>query len=180
MFTFLREPVERAISHYYYLKSLKSSKHYDYLNAPNTTIESFYGLREKFDMDNGMVRYLAGEHNIPCGELNRSHLDAAIEALESKIDFFGMQDHYDESLILLSAQMEWKLPLYRRKNEGNMTKNVSASTLQFLKKENHLDVALYAHATKLFATRLSLMTGEEKKKLNRLQSLNHLVSYWPF
>ena len=180
IFTLLRPPISRVISHYYFLKEQPTVKHYEYLNRPDTTIESFYALKEKEDIDNCLVRYLSGLYHTPFGEIGQLHYDRALENLQNKVHFFGVQEHYDESLILLAGKLGWPLPIYRKKNITKKKEAISPATFEFLHEANKWDVMFYKKAQEMFAEKLSGMTVAERKKLVRLRMLNRLATLYPF
>jgi len=179
VFTFLRPPIPRVISHYYFLKETPSVKHYDYLNLPDTTIESFYAQKEKRDIDNCMVRYISGNHK-DFGTINEEDYLLALNNLEHKIDFFGLQEHYDESLIMLGEKLGWTLPVYRKTNLTKKKEVVSAETLEFLKEANKWDILLFEKAKEIFKKKMNAMSASEKRKLARLKFLNKIASAIPF
>jgi hypothetical protein len=178
IFTFLREPVSRAISHYHHLKETPS-RHFEYLNRAGTTIESFYALKEKNDIDNGLTRYIGGFINIPFGEINETHYLKALENLKYKINFFGIQEYYNESLILLATKLGWPLPLYRKKNVSKEGSIVSKETHDFLREANRWDVLLFEKAKEIFVEQIKAISAAEKKKLGRLRLFNRLASFIP-
>jgi hypothetical protein len=180
IFTFLRPPISRVISHYYFLKEQPTVKHYKYLNDPDTTIESYYALKEKKDIDNCMVRYLGGLHSTEFGKIGQKELDAAIHNLHHKIDFVGFQAHYDESLIMLSRELNWSLPIYRKKNITAKKEIVSASTMEFLQDANKWDILLFEEAKRIFSDKMNKMSAEDKKRLSRMRFLNKLAALYPF
>lgn len=180
VFTFLRPPVSRVISHYFFLKEQPPVKHYEYLNRPDTTIESFYALKEKKDIDNCLVRYIGGEHQTPFGEIGEGHYQRALEQLKNRIDFTGFQEFYDESLIMLSTHLDSPLPVYRKKNLTQKKEKVSEPTLEFIREANKWDVLLYDEALKIFRAKMEAMTPDELKRLKRLRMLNKLAALYPF
>jgi hypothetical protein len=177
-FTFLREPVSRVLSHYHHLKETPS-RHFEYLNRAGTTIESFYALKEKNDIDNGLTRYIGGFINIPFGEINETHYLKALENLKHKINFFGIQEYYNESLILLATKLGWPLPLYRKKNVSKEGSALNKETHDFLREANRWDVLLFEKAKEIFVEQIKAISAEEKKKLARLRLLNRLASLIP-
>jgi hypothetical protein len=179
LFTFLRPPISRVISHYYFLKETPSVKHYEFLNRPDTTIESFYAQKEKRDIDNCMVRYISGNHK-DFGTINEADYLLALDNLEHKIDFFGLQEHYDESLIMLGEKLGWTLPVYRKTNLTKKKEMVSAQTLEFLKEANKWDVLLFEKAKEMFKKKMEGMSSIERRKLARLKILNKIASAIPF
>lgn len=179
IFTFLRPPIPRVISHYYFLKETPSVKHYEYLNLPDTTIESFYAQKEKRDIDNCLVRYISGCH-IDFGKIGEKEYLLALENLKNKIDFFGLQEYYDESMVMLGNKLGWPLPIYRKKNLTKKKEVVSAATMEFLKDANKWDVLLFDKAKEMFVERMNKMSAEEKRSLRRLRFWNKVASAVPF
>ncbi|MDQ3110040.1 MAG: sulfotransferase family 2 domain-containing protein [Bacteroidota bacterium] len=179
LFTFLRPPISRVISHYYFLKETPSVKHYEFLNRSDTTIESFYAQKEKRDIDNCLVRYISGNHK-DFGTINEEDYLLAIDNLEHKIDFFGLQEHYDESLIMLGEKLGWTLPVYRKTNLTKKKEIVSPQTLEFLKEANKWDILLFEKAKEIFRKKMEAMTAVERRKLARLRVFNKIASAIPF
>jgi hypothetical protein len=180
IFTFLRPPVSRVLSHYFFLKEQPSVKHYEYLNRPDTTIESFYALKEKKDIDNCLVRYIGGEHETPFGAIGEAHYQRALDQLKNRIHFVGFQELYDESLILLSSHLDSPLPVYRKKNLTQKKEKVSGSTLEFIREANKWDLLLYEQALNIFRDKVAGMTPQEVTRLKRLRFLNKLAALYPF
>lgn len=180
IFTFLRPPVSRVVSHYFFLKEQPTVKHYEYLNRPDTTIESFYALKEKKDIDNCLVRYIGGEHETLFGEIGEAHFQRALDQLKNRVHFCGFQEFYDESLILLSNHLESPLPVYRKKNLTQKKEKVSERTLAFLREANKWDVMLYDEALKMFRVKMEAMTYGDRKRLKRLRWMNKLAKFYPF
>jgi len=180
IFTFLRPPVARVVSHYYFLKEQPTVKHYSYLNSPGTSIESFYALKEKKDIDNCLVRYIGGEHETPFGEIGEEHYLRAAERIKEGIDFIGLQEFYNESLLFLAEDLEAPLPVYRIKNVTRTKENVSKATLEFLKEANKWDIKLYDLARDRFVERLSKMTARQQRRLKLLKALNKVAKLYPF
>lgn len=179
VFTFLRSPVSRVISHYYFLKEIPSNEFNEYLNRADTTIESFYAQKTKRDIDNCLVRYLSGRHK-DFGTIDEQDYLLALHNLEHKINFFGLQEYYDESLIMLGKKLGWNLPVYRKKNQTNKKDLVSEETLQFLKKANKWDIMLYEQAKVIFMQKMNEMSAAEKKKLAQLKFFNKILSLVTF
>jgi len=180
LFTLLRPPVARVISHYYFLKEQPGAKHYTFLNLPDTTIEKFYALKEKKDIDNCFVRYYSGRHEVECGMVKKEHYEEALKNLRTKFHFFGLQEFYDESLIMLANELQWPLPVYRKKNVTGKKESVPEPTLEFLRDANRWDLMLYEEAKQLFAQRMSRMTPKDHKRLTRLRILNKVAALYPF
>ncbi len=85
-FAFLRDPVERCISHYQYRR-----------NKDETA--DFEPWLARFA--NYQVRFLSRTHTAPDPWAIEPSAERAIEAVERRIGFVGLQERFDESLVML-------------------------------------------------------------------------------
>ena len=77
-FSMMRNPIERTISIYNYIK--KRSSHKDYDLANKLTIEEFIKRGHNLFINNGQTRLMAGREaslNVPFNEINEIHLEQA-------------------------------------------------------------------------------------------------------
>ena len=59
--TMLREPIDRVISYYYFVKKLSSHEDYELIKAKNITLKEYCQMGRE-NMCNGQTRFLAGIH----------------------------------------------------------------------------------------------------------------------
>lgn len=85
-FAFLRDPVERCISHYQYRRGKDETR-------------DFEPWLERFA--NYQTRFLCRTHSAQDPWAIPADADRAIEVVERRIGFVGLQERYDESLVLL-------------------------------------------------------------------------------
>src|SRR5262252_2889208 len=113
--TLLRDPVERAISHYYhYRRRVVDRIHPLAMRASLAEWVRDCGIVE---MDNGQTRRLAGEMNLPCGRVTLAMLDRAMSRL-AKFAVVGLTERFDESLLLLQRAFGWKAKAVTAQNVG--------------------------------------------------------------
>ena len=150
-FTLLRDPVERAISHYYhYRRQTADPIHPLAMRSTLTEWVSSCGLVE---MDNGQTRRLAGEINLPWGEVTLQTLDRAKSNLAGNFAVVGLTERFEESLILLHRAFNWPLHGFTASNVGNdrpRRTELSAEALQAIENCNRFDLDLYQFASALF------------------------------
>lgn len=157
--TFLRDPVERVISHYNYVKFRLDHKHY----LRETVEREKMGLSEYVssgvcdEMNNGQVRLLTGIEDIvqePYGKSkfeygfnNREYLDLALKNLHEHFTFVGSQTTFDKSLILLKYKHKLLKNInYKSRNVGTKRYekvNPTENDLSIIRKYNSLDIELY-------------------------------------
>lgn len=124
--TLLRDPVDRVISSYYYIRRTPKHPHYDAIASENLSLEEFIrrGI-SKIATDNGQTR----------------------------LSLVGVVERFDETLLLAQQRFGWRTPFYLRKNIGTnrLSKaDVPRETLRLIEEYNSLDLELYQFARNLF------------------------------
>ena len=129
-FTMLRDPIERSISHYYHIRKLPN--HFHHHSAHTMELGEFVDSGVFREMDNGQVRQLTALGQIPFGTCTPDMLDQAIANLDDRFCVVGLQERFDESILLLRRSLGWrKPPLYRRQNTGQRSKSESFTRRNF-------------------------------------------------
>lgn len=153
-FTMLRDPVERVISTYYFIKRTPSHFFYNIFKEENLTLKGYVESGYSNMMDNGQTRMLAGgDGNILEGKCTQSMFEQAKENLRCSFVVVGLTEHFDESLLLLQHQFGWYKPFYMRKNVSPQRLQqvaLAPDALEAILAMNQYDTALYAYAQSLF------------------------------
>jgi hypothetical protein len=158
-FTMLRDPVERTISHYYWLRtrSARFAK----------TLEE--AVSDGTIHDNLQTRVISAEMP-PFAELRETALESALERLD-RFDVIGFAERFDESLALLTRAFGWRWMLYRR---VNLTPNrkprseIEPETLELIERHNALDMELYQRARERFEADLARQDDDFRIHLDAL------------
>ncbi|MGF1535242.1 MAG: sulfotransferase family 2 domain-containing protein [Elainellaceae cyanobacterium] len=162
--TMLRDPVERVISAYEFMKTCiiihpqaAATQHKartlplkDYICDPNVS-----------GVVNAQARQLAGRAwRGAARSAHRDWLDAARAHLED-FAFVGLTEQFDDSMALLNYTFGWSpLQQVQRLMVGNKKlkrEQLSAEELEIILEHNQLDVALYDYAKALFERRHQAM-----------------------
>ena len=149
--TFLRKPVERTISFYNYV--LRTPQNRLYEDAKNKSLFEFVTQIRDFDIHNGQIRKLSGVHGT-----EEEMFEKALDNIEKHFSFVGLQERFDESLIILANIYGWKDIHYKKKNvsrEGISPSELDDKTIQAIKEINHGDQKLYEIMEKRFCKTLS-------------------------
>lgn len=164
-FTFLRDPVERMLSHFYGVESasmgragLKQPK-----LAPGATLQAM--LDADLLHDNLHTRMLCGDVE-PFGEVTTAMLAQAKLNLRDELVFFGLTERFDESLVLAQRRLGFRTvvpPRVRSRTEtlggragGRVNdarprgEEVPAEARAAAESANSFDIELYAYAQQLF------------------------------
>jgi len=153
-FSMMRDPIERTISAYNYIKN--RSSHRDHEIANKLTIEDYIERGHNLLVNNGQTRLLAGRDaslSVPFNEINEIHLEQAKENIQNQFLLVGLTERYNESLILLKNLLSWKTPTYSIANavkRENKTTQIDSQLKELIVRYNQIDFQLYDYVSALF------------------------------
>ncbi|MEM0993287.1 MAG: sulfotransferase family 2 domain-containing protein [Bacteroidota bacterium] len=157
--SFFRDPIKRAISHYYFVLEAKREDyiHPEWQRHHDTPLKDFF-LNEQprgfADLQSNLqTRMLAGmnkgfKHNIS----DKKMLELAKSHLEHKVKAFGIQEDFERSVALFAKTFGWQTTIDIGHN-WQKTKNkpqIDEATMRSLENAHQLDLELYAFAKKRF------------------------------
>jgi len=148
--TFLRDPIERTLSHYYRLMSMHRSSPFPGLTG-EPTLEQMLEERE-FLYDNLQTRMLSGLAE-PFDDVTDEMLEQAKENLDTGFAAFGLTDRFDESLVLLKHRLGLRSVMYvskRLTTTRPRTAESKAELTPVAERFNAYDIELYRWAAKRF------------------------------
>jgi hypothetical protein len=162
--TFLRDPVDRAVSHYHFIRQCDPAlcEHDRYSDAMRYTLAEFY---KKQRYQNEMARMIAGIHWDQAYEYADSSffqkwlLNSAMNNLKYKYLCFGLQEQFEVSLDHIKDRLNWteENPVSERKKKTRRRPPVDgldSCVIEQIEQSNSLDRKLYRFACKLFKERL--------------------------
>lgn len=151
--TLLRDPVQRALSEWSYIRSAAS--HYLTRVANQLGLVQFVCSGVTCTLDNGMVRQLCGDNGfsrpvphkdmrIPFGHVNASHLETAKENIRHDFAIVGTAESFEESLELMCRMFGWQVEDYENRNVSTSgTVELTEKTVDAVVARNELDYELY-------------------------------------
>jgi hypothetical protein len=185
-FTFLRDPIERAVSHYRFVRRTPEHAAHPFSVGENLDLKTTLDRHLDFMLFNAHVRLLSGVwHDLRPGQCTVDHLRLAQQRLRDHFTVIGLTEDFDTSLLLLSKAFGWKALYYARRNvtAGRLeTGTLPPDTLAALTEANRLDLDLFRYGRELFAQQV---TGHEslveevaqfRRKNEKLQPFLDL--YW--
>jgi hypothetical protein len=95
-FTLLREPVDRVVSFYYYVR--QSTQHYlhEQVLARDLTLQQYIASCLTTSNDNFQVRLLSGAHHeVPYGQCTPAMLETAKRHLQEHFSVVGLSEQFD-------------------------------------------------------------------------------------
>ncbi|WP_243292920.1 sulfotransferase family 2 domain-containing protein [Bacillus sp. FJAT-47783] len=157
--TMLRDPIDRVISEYYYIKRFEKHDPYIWkkIKENNLSLKDYIESQDpKFQIrtNNLQTRYASG------GDLN---LEKAKSNLENHFPIIGITEKFNMSLLMLGKFLMWDVSKYKNLevNVNNMRVDKEEIPLQLQKRienNNLLDIELYHWATNLFKKRFFEIT----------------------
>jgi hypothetical protein len=180
--TFLRDPVKRVQSFCQHV-SVGKSPHLRDLYPPDAfDLNRFLDSGDE-ELSNFQTKMLVFRAN-PEKYFSLDGLDLqdvkrlAMDTLLRRINCFGLQDFFDESLILFSSSLKWRaLPFYRSanvKSNANLLK-FSPEHIEKIKELNSIDIALYQEARDHFMQTLQ-SERFDRRKFQIFHSLQNMLS----
>lgn len=160
--TFLRNPIDLAVSFFYYSKKLGLiDEKFDLLSF----IDSEYNL----SLSNIQTRWLADSHIVTPNtkitntfEVNSADYNNALRSI-ANFDFIGFVEEYEASYLRLMNMLCFKSVFPNKFNVGVFQRNLSDYEINALKKLNELDIQIYeeVHSKSLVeANRKIILSGE--------------------
>jgi hypothetical protein len=144
--TFLRNPVERTLSHYY---SLLEVRRRDPL-PEGSTLEQI--LADGDYMHDNLQTRMLSDHPAPFGDATEEMLEQAKANLENAFLAFGLVERFDESLVLFQRRLGLQSVLYVRQRVTNRPHEaeVPDELIRAAERYNEYDLELYRVAAELF------------------------------
>lgn len=158
-FTFLRDPVSRVVSFCHHLAEGKKKSHMlsepsGCPSGPDFDLDSFLSSGEP-ELENLQTRMLVGEESYRSLKLSGSdkELRAALSAAFSRLEFVGVQEKFEEGLLLASLAFGWwpSLSAAKRSNvrsPGNLLA-FTDTHLGLIRKLNRMDAVAHDMARSL-------------------------------
>lgn len=155
--TILRKPVERVISHYYFVKSDRKHPLHRIVNSQRMSLSEYVQSKISAEIQNGQTRILCGLDEVPWfGPYADACPEAAFIAARRNLNsfkFVGLQESFSESVALLNKQFGWSLPFNFKSVNITRKKNyqeLSLNDIRTVEKYNEYDIELYRIARSLF------------------------------
>ena len=172
-FTLLRDPVERTISHYYFVRRSRLHRHHHRVVTEHFTLHDYVTSGVTVETDNWQVRALSGLVDRPFGAVDRHMFEQARDNAKTYFSVVGLTEHYDESLVLLRQTFGWRPLYYTRANTGvnrPRTGDVPHDVLESVRGQNRWDAELYRELQQDFHARTS--TVEFQRDVARFRYKN--------
>ncbi|MGB7521950.1 MAG: sulfotransferase family 2 domain-containing protein, partial [Spirulinaceae cyanobacterium] len=105
--TMLREPTERLISLYYYIRSSVEHRLHQQIVSKQMTLEEFVSSGILETTDNCQTRLISGQMEVEFGCASQEMLAMAKDNLQ-KMAVVGILENLDETLVLIKKNLGWQ------------------------------------------------------------------------
>lgn len=146
--TVLRDPVERIISHYFFVKSLPEHYLHSIVENNAMSLEDYATSRLSDELQNWYVTHFSGLSLQEAEARPDAAVEKAVDYVVEQYDLVGFLDDFSTFVQRLRQAANLRND-YQERERVNVTKNkpdsktIAESTLAIIRQENHLDVAFY-------------------------------------
>ena len=171
----LRHPTKRFISLYYYLQ--QSTTHAQHHHVVGKSLHDF--AQNQVIHHNFQTRFIAGRSAFDSACSDEEKLAIAKANIDTHFAAIGIQERFDESLILFKHVLGWKnLPLYVRQNKSKKPDHldIEQSTIDLIEEKNSLDMQLYDYANQKLDQEIAKLDTEFVRSLDNFKKANRLYA----
>lgn len=177
--TLLREPIRRALSDYHYVTSTPGHPIHEHVK--DLGLVQYFESGITGQLSNGQVRLLSGDNlpddtGVPSNRnMDRADLDKAQAHLREGFAAVGVQERFDETLLLFRRRLGWRWPFYVRENVTTRPyrqEDIDPGDLDRIRELNLLDLELYESVRTTFDQVVAAEGGAFARDLAAFRILN--------
>lgn len=177
--TCLRDPIERLISLFYYIKQEREHGLNPIINAKNLDLRGFIqaALDREIDThlaDNYQTKSIAGSAPY-YGTYGSELFDTAQQNLKDNFAVIGLSERFDETVLLMQHILGWDTPFYRTQNitrSRAKRSDLDSATLSLIEQTSILDLTLYEYGKTWLETAIAQYSEAFQQKLARFKQQN--------
>jgi hypothetical protein len=156
--TFLRDPVERTISHYYHWQRPDSENHKFHQKVLTQTLAEFVtDPQTRTAVFNYQTRWIATDDVRRPARMNGADLLNTAKQRLDEFAFVGIVEEFDRSISALTAQFDWPPPASLEKRNVDPLRDQRSQfpdeTIALIREATQWDAELYEYARALFERR---------------------------
>ncbi len=176
--TMLREPVDRVVSHYYYIRRSVNHPLNKIVNDNNMSLDEYVTSGVCEEVSNDQARLVGGVSRDAMVD-QEEMLRLAKQHIDEAFIVAGLMERFDETLLLLRKRLGLKNLFYGVRNQtlGRPVKEqLSSRTVASISERNYADIELYRYASKKFEQQIEQAGPAFGRDVQRFQRINHPYS----
>ena len=166
----LRNPVERVISEYFYMKEM-GFFHQSVIKDESLSLEDYLFHPDTYYLNNLQTRMLSGASYEMGDEINENIYEVALKNLQDTYAV-GLSERLSETLALFYLKLKWPwLPIIKHVNKNPFRPNkklIQTENINRIIEREQFDVRLYHEAEKIFQKSLRQCDKNIKKLADRI------------
>jgi hypothetical protein len=147
--TILREPIDRIVSHYFFVKRRKNHYLHEEVITKDLSLKEYAESDLSDELRNWYVQHFSGMSSTEVMEKPELALESAKIGL-AQYDLIGFLDEYElfmkRLISLANLQKELKLSVHNRTENRPRLDQITSETVEVIKSVNNLDCELYQWA----------------------------------
>lgn len=179
--TLLRHPVDRIISHYYYVLRIPNHYLHNELTSKKMSLSDYVSSGISPELMNAQTRLISGVEKVDSVTGNEpvsaDVLEIAKRNLRDCFAAFGLSEMFDESLVLFKGLLGWRNIFYAKQNvtrNRSSKQEIPRKTIKIIENYNKLDLELYKFAKQTFQELIRKQGPSFKGELRTFQRLNKI------
>ena len=179
--TMLRNPVDRLVSHYFHVLDEPGHHSYEQIVTGQMSLLDFVTSDISIELDNLQTRFVAGleaSDSTPINCCSQSLLHRALENIEQTFAAVGVQELFDESLVLFSDYLCWNhQPLYSAKRVNTARphgRSIPQEVSNAILYRNQFDQRLHQWATEQIRASMDNAGREFESRVHCFRLLNSI------
>lgn len=160
--TVLRDPIDRVVSHYYFVRQNRKHPLHDAVMSKNMSVADYVTSGLSGELNNGMVRLICGRASSdslrghePC---EAGDLELAKQHLRDSFEVVGLLEQIDATQQLLSRVFGWPKRASVQKNKTKARKSTASlkrREREVIASQNTMDIELYRWSAERFNNQCS-------------------------
>ena len=168
--TLLREPVERIISHYYYVINSPANYLYQEIKSKKIGLAEYAKGYLSAELNNHQTRLISGMQPYPGqpAQVTAKDLKKAKRNIKESFAVAGITEMFPQSLFLMKKRYQWEKVSYQSENVNRnrpTQEEISPDIIKTIQNNNEFDLKLYQFVKKLLIRQINSLKFSEQEEL---------------
>lgn len=177
--TMLREPLDRCVSHYYYMLARQQVYTKPGAKILKSSLKELCSSGEFIFMDNLQVRLLSGNDKVAFGSITNEMMETAWKNMREHFSVIGIQEEFDAFILEMCDRFELKHPWYRKQRVNpnrKRTSEIDEETKSVVLELNKYDAELYRRVSEKVKSEIEQRGPEFQTRIAKFRKRNALLT----